>query len=162
MNGSYTDDYLPTISEEFETGIFLEVEDKLKRFDLVFRDFGGELKTFYSELYRDEILSADGFILIHAKEIAASFPAIIEMVADIRNIEKHHQSSSSSSSSSSSILVLENKHDQKNPFDDLKVTQRSFEMHGVLNYEGAVSAKTNSNIEESIAFLVKDIDKKHA
>jgi len=34
-------------------------------------------------------------------------------------------------------------------------------MDGVLNYTGAVSAKTNSNIEDAIAFLVKDIEKQN-
>lgn len=124
----------------------------MKRFDLVFRDFGGELKTCYPKLYREEISNANGFILIHAKEIAASFPAIIEMVADIQNIRKKPRPS---------ILVIENKQDQKNPFHDLKITKRSFEMDGVLNYTGAVSAKTNSNIEDAIAFLVKDIEKQN-
>ena len=38
VSGKFTTEYLPTISEEYETGIFLEIGDKLKQFDLVFMD----------------------------------------------------------------------------------------------------------------------------
>uniref|UniRef100_A0A7M5X7U2 Uncharacterized protein n=1 Tax=Clytia hemisphaerica TaxID=252671 RepID=A0A7M5X7U2_9CNID len=148
INGKFNDEYLPTISEEYETGIFLEIENKLKQFDLVFKDFGGDLKTFYPELYKDEVKSADGFILVHTENIPESFAEVLEMVADIQHARRQEVS----------IMILENQSERQNQFDVFKVTRKSFIMEGMLN--DSVSAKMNYRVDESIAELVKEMEKK--
>ena len=145
VSGKFTTEYLPTISEEYETGIFLEIGDKLKQFDLVFKDFSGDLHVSHPELYREEIQRADGFILVHSKESPHSFAQVIERVADIQNATQRPYPA---------ILVIENKCDMQSCFDSL--TKKSFEMEGLLNE--SVSAKTNIKIEEAIAKLIKQIE----
>lgn len=148
VNGYYDDEYSPSISETYETGLFLEIDDKLKQFDLEFRDFNGELRQHYAELYKEEILKADGIIIVHTKQEIGSFVSALEMITEIQNFKKP---------SKNSILVLENKSDIKNHFDNIRGTSRSFELDGVMNSE--VSAKINFNINESMAMLVRNIEK---
>ena len=148
VTGKFTDEYLPTISENYETGIFLEIGDKLKQFDLVFKDFSGDIRVAYPELYRDEIHKADGFILVHSKESPTSFVQVIEMAADIRNATHHHNRPSPA------VLVVENKSETQSCFDSL--TKKSFQIEGLLNE--SVSAKTNTKIEGAIANLIKQIE----
>ena len=145
VSGKFTTEYLPTISEEYETGIFLEIGDKLKQFDLVFKDFSGDFNVSHPELYREEIQRADGFILVHSKESSHSFAQVLERVADIQNATQRPHPA---------ILVIENKCDVQTCFDSL--AKKSFEMEGLLNE--SVSAKSNMKIEEAIAKLIKQIE----
>ena len=149
VKGKFTDDYLPTISEEYETGVFLEIADKLKQFDLLFKDFGGDLRSSYPELYREEIMKADGFLVVHSRESPHSLAEVLEITVDIRKARQQYN-----------ILVAENKCDNSDnqllsEFESM--SRKPFQMEaGLLNE--SVSAKSNMNVEEAIALLVKKIE----
>lgn len=142
VNGHFIEEYAPTISESYETGLFLEMDNKLKQFDLVLHDFNGRIRSQYTEVYREEIHKADGFIVVHSKDKMDSFPEVIEIVADISNLKEEKPP----------ILVLENKSDLRS-----ENFRRSFHLEYATSSE-IVSAKTSKNIQESIAGLVHQIE----
>eukprot|EP00111_Clytia_hemisphaerica_P005104 TCONS_00014697-protein len=144
----FEDYYNPTIScEVFEAGIFLEIENKLKQFDLVFHDFRGDFHTNNPLQYRDELTHSQGFILVHTKNELQSFPQVLEMLSDIRKVKGDNFTS---------ILIMENKCDELCYYGDKRNNRRSFDMDGCLN--SAVSAKQNKNVTEAIGSLVENIE----
>lgn len=149
LNDFFSEQYVPTTKpESHETGMFLELNDKLKRFDLVFHDYSGTFNTLHAKMYRSEIENNDGFILVHTKNEIESFPQVLEMVSDIKKMK----------GKDSCVLVVENKCDELCYYGDTRASRRSFDMDGCIN--SAVSSKNNKNITEAIAMLVKEMDKK--
>ena len=149
LNNLFSERYIPTIKPEtHETGMFLELDNKLKQFDLIFHDFSGSFSTLHSRVYRDEIENNDGFILVHTKNEIESFPQVLEMVSDIKKLK----------GKDSCVLVVENKCDELCYYGDTRASRRSFDMDGCLN--SAVSSKKNKNIDEAIGMLVKEIEEK--
>ena len=147
LKNQFFEEYNPTASQiTHETQIFLEIENKLKRFDLTFRDFAGDLKTQNTSVYRNEIETSDGFVLVHTKNELESFPTILELVADIKKIKKRD----------CCILALENKCDDLCYYGSMRSNRRSFDLNGCIN--AAVSAKTNKNVSEAIAELIEEME----
>ena len=133
--------------EDFDAGIFLEVDNKLKQFDLVFQDFHGSFRYDNPLQYRQHIEKCHGFVLVHTKNEIESFPQVLEMLADIRKVKGEKFTS---------ILIMENKCDDLCYYGDKRTGRRSFDLGGCLN--AAVSSKQNVNVTESIGNLVRDIE----
>ena len=56
IHGQFTDEHLPTIADIYETGIFLNIGNELRQFDMELFDFNGSLKDDFPETYTDKIL----------------------------------------------------------------------------------------------------------
>ena len=67
INGTFTEDHLPTITDTYETGLFLNIQNKLKQFDIELNDFTGALEEDFPEIYEEKILQSDGFIVFIVK-----------------------------------------------------------------------------------------------
>ena len=63
VHDKFNDDHLPTIADTYETGLFLNFDNKLKQFDIEFNDFTGYFKHDCPEIYREKILLSDGFMI---------------------------------------------------------------------------------------------------
>lgn len=140
-HNTFCEDYLPTVSHTYETGIFLDIDNKLKQFDIEFFDFGGNIKKDFVEAYKDQISNAHGFILVYSHDIMESLSNIVEIVADI-NILKQNPA----------ILVLSNKCDLNSNYSDIP----SLELHNCKHM--AVSAKDNYQVNEAISSLIYEIE----
>lgn len=140
--GDFNDDHIPTISDTYETGLFVDIDDKLKQFDLEIYDYNGDIKEYYTELYEQEILKADGFIVMYSKENPGSLASVVEKVADI-NIAKKN----------AAVLVLENKTDLKKDTDSFVP---KFQLINCRHME--ISAKSNKGITDAITSLILDIE----
>ena len=144
----FDEHYNPNLTcEDFDAGIFLEVDNKLKQFDLVFHDFHGNFRYDNPLQYRQQIEKCHGFVLVHTKNEIESFPQVLEMLADVRKVKGKEFTS---------ILIMENKCDDLCYYGDKRTGRRSFDIGGCLN--AAVSSKKNMNVTESIGNLVKDIE----
>ena len=148
LGNVFQEHYNPTLTcEEFDAGIFLEVDNKLKQFDLVFHDSHGTFRFERPVQYRQQIERCHGFVLVHTKNEIESFPQVLEILSDVRKMKGE---------GFSSILIMENKCDDLCYYGDKRTGRRSFDMTGCLN--AAVSSKKNMNVTEAIGSLVRDIE----
>ena len=143
IHGKFTDDHLPTIADIYETGIFLNIGNKLRQFDMELYDFNGNFKDDFPETYSDKILRSDGFVVVYSKDEPDSLSKVVEIVADI-NILKE----------APVVMVLENKCDYK------KNTQTNMETKfQIVNAKHMeVSAKSNIGVDDAIKTLVHDLE----
>ena len=138
---TFCEDYLPTVSDTYETGIFLDIDNKLKQFDIEFFDFGGNIKKDFVEAYKGQISKADGFIVVYSHNVMESLSNIVEIVADINTLKQNP-----------AILLLSNKCDLNSNYNDLP----SLELNNCEHM--GVSAKDNYQINEAISSLIYEIE----
>ena len=139
----FTDDHLPTIADTFETGIFLDINNQLKQFDLELNDFSGDLKYDFPEIYEEKILQSDGFIVIYSREEPDSLAKAVEIVADINKVRE-----------APIVMVLENKCD----LIKKKINKIQTQLQIVNTRHMKVSAKRNTGIQEAITALIYDLE----
>ena len=140
-HNTFCEDYLPTVSHTYETGIFLDIDNKLKQFDIEFFDFGGNIKKDFVEAYKDQILNANGFIVVYSHDVMESLSNIVEIVADIKTLKQNP-----------AILVLSNKCDLNSTYSDLP----SLELNNCRHMK--VSAKDNYQVNDAISSLIYEIE----
>ena len=143
VHDKFTNDHLPTIADTYETGIFLDINNQLKQFDLELNDFSGDLKYDFPEIYEEKILKSDGFIVIYSKEEPDSLAKVVEIVADINKVRE-----------APVVMVLENKCDLIKKKSNKIRTQ--FQIVDTRHME--VSAKRNTGIQEAITTLIYDLE----
>ena len=145
-NGTFTEDYLPTIADTYETGLFLNIQNKLKQFDIELNDFTGALKDDFPEMYEEKILQSDGFIVVYSKDEPDSLAKVVEIVADINILQE-----------APVVMVLENKCDcKKNKTNNINKTSAKFQIIHCRHME--VSAKSNIGVKEAISSLIHDLE----
>ena len=143
IHGQFTDEHLPTIADIYETGIFLNIGNELRQFDMELFDFNGSLKDDFPETYTDKILRSDGFIIVYSKDEPDSLAKVVEIVADI-NILKE----------APVVMVLENKCDCKKNIN----TNIGIKFHIVNAKHREVSAKSDIGVNDAIKTLVYDLE----
>ena len=141
--GQFTDEHLPTIADIYETGIFLNIGNELRQFDMELFDFNGSLKDDFPETYTDKILRSDGFIVVYSKDEPDSLAKVVEIVADI-NILKE----------APVVVVLENKCDCKKNIN----TNIGIKFHIINAKHREVSAKSDIGVDDAIKTLVYDLE----
>lgn len=142
VNGYFNNTHIPTISEKYETGLFLHIDSQLKQFDLDIYDFSGDMKEEFPQVYTDQILRADGFIAVYSEDEPESLATTVEMVADINRLKTDPV-----------VLVLENKIDLKSVYEP---QTPKFQLINCRHLE--VSAKGNEGIKDAISSLIYDIE----
>ena len=146
INGTFTEDHLPTIADTYETGLFLNIQNKLKQFDIELNDFTGALKEDFPEMYEEKILQSDGFIVVYSKDEPDSLAKVVEIVADINILQE-----------APVVMVLENKCDcKKNKTNNTNTTSAKFQIINCRHME--VSAKSNIGVREAISSLIHDLE----
>ena len=143
IHGQFTDEHLPTIADIYETGIFLNIVNELRQFDMELFDFNGSLKDDFPETYTDKILRSDGFIVVYSKDEPDSLAKVVEIVADI-NILKE----------APVVVVLENKCDCKKNIN----TNIGIKFHIINAKHREVSAKSDIGVDDAIKTLVYDLE----
>ena len=143
IHGQFTDEHLPTIADIYETGIFLNIGNELRQFDMELFDFNGSLKDDFPETYTDKILRSDGFIVVYSKDEPDSSAKVVEIVADI-NILKE----------APVVVVLENKCDCKKNIN----TNIGIKFHIINAKHREVSAKSDIGVDDAIKTLVYDLE----
>ena len=143
IHGQFTDEHLPTIADIYETGIFLNIGNELRQFDMGLFDFNGSLKDDFPETYTDKILRSDGFIIVYSKDEPDSLAKVVEIVADI-NILKE----------APVVMVLENKCDCKKNIN----TNIGIKFHIINAKHREVSAKSDIGVDDAIKTLVYDLE----
>ena len=143
IHDQFTDDHLPTIADIYETGIFLNIGNELRQFDMEVYDFNGSFKDDFPETYTDKILRSDGFVVVYSKDEPDSLAKVVEIVADI-NILKE----------APVVMVLENKCDYKKNIHTNMETK--FQIINAKHMK--VSAKSDIGVDEAIKRLVYDLE----
>ena len=148
INGTFTEDHLPTIADTYETGLFLNIQNKLKQFDIELDDFTGALKEDFPEIYEEKILQSDGFIVVYSKDEPDSLAKVVEIVADINILQE-----------APVVMVLENKCDCKKNKANNTTNNKTLTKFQIINCRHMeVSAKSNIGVKEAISSLIHDLE----
>ena len=132
-------------SEVYDTGIFINVNNSTRQYDLEIFDF--EDVTRNSPLkYKKNIEHCDGFLLVYSKDDVESFMKILEMMHDIHNVK----------GPGCPLVVVGNKSDKS----ALSVSDVAL----IKEAHVSVSAELNEGIQEAFHLLISQciscIDKK--
>ena len=132
-------------SEGYDTGIFINVNNSTRQYDLEIFDF--EDVTRNSPLkYKKNIERCDGFLLVYSKDNIESFMKIFEMMHDIHNVK----------GSGCPLVVVGNKSDKS------ALSVRDVRL--IKEAHISVSAELNEGIQEAFHLLISQciscIDKK--
>ena len=145
VHDKFNDDHLPTIADTYETGLFLNFDNKLRQFDIEFNDFSGDFKHDFPEIYRKKISLSDGFMIVCSKDEPNSLANVVEIVADINKLKE-----------APVTMVLENKSDCENNNNDKIKT----EFQIINSRHMKVSAKRNTGVHEAITTLIYDLEER--
>ena len=130
-------------NEVFDTSIFIGMpgENITRQYDLEIYDTNDHVSKANFQDYTNNLVSADGFILVYSKDSKASFMKLAEIICDIRHFK----------SSTVPIIMLGNKSDLGRIKYEVKENDLSILPFDHFN----VSASKNEFIQEAFNSIVQ-------